>query len=274
MMDTTTSEDGAVLSAQPATNEAGADDGAMVITTDESGTPTMVPVEEAVTTEEPNAASTQDENKEAVVATEPVSAEAPTQAQDTDNEVVEWAKKKGLEINPENPNEVKLAKMQLENDRRFHEAQQNKPKITPPELIEEVDDPTLNAVVDRQNTAELKLYVRDWFDANPEMKEHRETLMKIASERPYLQDMDDVAAHLYRDPQFVSNIKQDAGRQALENLAQKQSAVPPQASASNTAVYASDSVITPSNVYELVDKNDQTWFEKNHEAISMAMQGK
>ena len=106
------------------------------------------------------------------------------------------------------------------------------------------------------------------------MKEHRETLMKIASERPYLQDMDDVAAHLSRDPQFVSNIKQDAGRQALENLAQKQSAVPPQASASNTAVYASDSVITPQNVYALVDSNDQAWFEKNHDAISKAMQGK
>jgi len=156
----------------------------------------------------------------------------------------------------------------------FYHNREKAAKIAPPELLEETDDPTLNAVVERQNTAELKLYVRDWFDANPEMKEHRETLMKIASERPYLQDMDDVAAHLYRDPQFVSNIKQDAGRHALENLAQKQSAVPPQASASNTAVYASDSVITPQNVYALVDGNDQEWFEKNHDKISKAMQGK
>lgn len=58
-MDTTTSEDGA--QAQPITNEAGADDGAMVITTDEQGTPTMVPVGQEATTE-PNAASTQDES--------------------------------------------------------------------------------------------------------------------------------------------------------------------------------------------------------------------
>lgn len=272
-MDTTTSEDGAVLAAQPTTNEAGADDGAMVITTDESGTPTMVPVGQV--TEEPNAASTQDESTEAA---EPQPTEAteevPAQAETTDSEIVEWAKKKGLEINPENPNEVKLAKLQLENDRRFHEAQQQRVKVPVPELLEETEDPTLNAIVERQNNTELKTYVRDWFDANPDMKPHRETLMQIAQERPYLQDMDDVAAHLYKNPDFVAKIKQDGGRQALENLAQKQSAVPPQASASNTAVYASDSVITPQNVYDLVDKNDQAWFEKNHDAISQAMSDK
>lgn len=273
-MDTTTSEDGAVLAAQPATNEAGADDGAMVITTDESGTPTMVPVGQEVT-EEPNAASTQDESTEAVETAEPteVTAETSTQAETTDSEIVEWAKKKGLEINPENPNEVKLAKLQLENDRRFHEAQQQRVKVPVPELLEATEDATLNAIVEKQNNQELKVYVRDWFDANPDMKEHRETLMQIAAERPYLQDMDDVAAHLYRNPDFVAKIKQDGGRQALENLAQKQSAVPPQASASNTAVYASDSVITPKNVYDLVENNSQEWFEKNHDAISKAMQG-
>lgn len=267
-MDTTTSEDGAVLSAQPTTNEAVADDGDMVVTQDEMGTPTMVPVNQ-VKPIEPNAASTQDDTQEE---TQEEAAVEPAQATETDNEIVEWAKKKGLEINPNNPNEVKLAKLQLENDRRFHEAQQ-RPKIQPPELLEQSEDPTINAVVERQNNAELKLYVRDWFDANPEMKEHRDVLLQIANERPYLQDMDDVAAHLYRNPDFVSNIKRDAGRQALENLAQKQSAVPPQASASNTAVYASDNVITPQNVYDLVDKNDQAWFEKNHDAISKAMQG-
>lgn len=278
MMDTTTSEDGAVLPAQPVANEAGADDGAMVVTTDEQGTPTMVPANQA--TGEPNAASTQDavleqdESKEAAESTEKVSGETTAQAQDTDSEIVEWAKKKGLEINPNNPNEIKLAKLQLENDRRFHEAQQSKPKVLPPELIQEVDDPTLNAVVERQNNAELKTYVRDWFDANPDMKANREDLMRIAAERPYLVDMDDVAAHLYRDPKFVARIRDEAGRQALENLAQKQSARPPEASASNTAVYASDSVITPQNVYDLVDNNDQEWFEKNHDAISRAMQGK
>lgn len=272
-METTTSEDGAVLTAQPTTNEAGADDGAMVITTDESGTPTMVPVNQVQIAAEPNAASeTQDETATEVSTEQAASTEV--QATETDQEIVEWAKKKGLEINPENPNEIKLAKLQLDNDRRFHEAQQAKPKVQPPELLDSAEDPAIDAVIQRQNDSEVKLYVRDWFDANPEMKEHRQNLMQIASERPYLTDMDDVAAHLYRDPGFVSQMRNEGGRQALENLAQKQSAVPPQASASNTAVYASDNVITPQNVSELVDKNDQAWFEKNHEAISRAMSGK
>lgn len=272
-MDTTTSEDGAVLAAQPATNEAGADDGAMVITTDESGTPTMVPVGQETTTET-NAASTQDESTEAAApqSTE-TKEEVVAQAQDTDSEIVEWAKKKGLEINPNNPNEVKLAKMQLENDRRFHEAQQSKPKVNPPELIETPDDPILSAVVEKQNNLELKSYVAEWFRANPGMEANREDLVRIAAERPYLQDMDDVAAHLYRDPKYVERIRNEGGRQALENLAQKQSAVPPQASASNTSVYASDATITPQNVYDQVDSHDQEWFEKNHDAISKAMQG-
>lgn len=269
-MDTTTSEEGAVT-AQPITNEAGADEGAMVVTNDDMGTPTMVPMNQV--TPVPNAASTQDETQED---TQEKAAEEPTvqEAQaDDKQEIVEWAKKKGLEINPENPNEVKLAKLQLDNDRRFHE-QQQKIKVIPPELLAETEDPTLNAVVERQNNAELKLYVRDWFDANPEMKQHREQLMEIAAQRPYLNDMEDVAAHLYRDPNFVANLRNEGGRQALENLAQKQSAVPPQASASNTSVYSSDTVITPSNVYDLVDKMDQKWFEKNHDAISRAMSGK
>ena len=120
-MDTTTTEDGATPVAQPSTNVAD-DDGAMVITTDESGTPTMVPVSEA-TAEAEEVTSTQDETTQGQ-STETTQEEAvaePTQADDS-QEIVEWAKKKGLEINPDNPNEVKLAKLQLENDRRFHES--------------------------------------------------------------------------------------------------------------------------------------------------------
>lgn len=273
-MQPTTTEDGAA-NAQPTTNVAEQDEGAMVISTDENGTPAMVPVSEEATTTE--VSSEQDETKPQETSTEVVEEEAAStdaQAKETDSEIVEWAKKKGIEINPENPNEVKLARLQLENDRRFHEAQQAKPKITPPELIAEAEDPVLNTVIQKQNEADTRIYVRDWFDANPEMKEYRDQLMEIASRRPYLNDLDDVAAHLYRDPKFISKIREEGGRHALENLAQKQSAVSPQSSASNTGVYSDSNVITPKNVYDLVDKNDQEWFEKNHDAISRAMQGK
>ena len=76
-----------------------------------------------------------------------------------------------------------------------------------------------------------------------------------------------------RDPSREAELKQAGGRQALENLAQKQQQIPPGADATNSGVYESQT-INPRNVYELVDKNDQVWFEKNHDAISKAIAGK
>lgn len=266
-MSTTTSEDGAVQ-AQPTTDGAGNDEGAQVVTTDEHGTPTMAPLQES---------AVEETAEETTQTTESTSDEAPAveeaQAGDSDEDVVEWAKKKGLEINPENPNELKLARLQLENDRRFHEAQQNKPKISPPTPIDETDNESVNAIIQRQNDNELRMYVRDWFDANPEMKEHRQELMRIANERPWLSDLDDVAAHYLASPERFQQAEQQGGRKALENLAQKQAAVPPRPNASNPQSLSSDNVITPQNVYDLVEKNDQQWFERNYDAINKAMQG-
>lgn len=260
-MDTTTPAEG-VVETQPAqTTEAvadsHADDQAIVI--DDNGTPSLQPV------------TSTDSVEETAVATE----DTPevTQAQETDTEVVEWAEKKGLKIDPTNPNEVKLAKMQLENDRRFHEAQQTKQIINPPELLPESEDAAYNTLIERQNVSELKSYVRDWFDANPDMKQYKSELTKISAERPYLQDMEDVAAHLYRDPNFTAKIRNEASREALTNLAQKQQQVPPATGASNTGVFQSNT-ITPQNVYDMVDSHDQVWFEKNHDRISAAMSGK
>ena len=107
-MDTTTTEDGAV-SAQPVTNVAEQDQGAMAIVTDDNGTPTMVPVEETAAKE--SEVSSEEDATTLDTSSEVVKEEAAVdtaQAKETDNEIVEWAKKKGIEINPENPNEVKL----------------------------------------------------------------------------------------------------------------------------------------------------------------------
>lgn len=262
----TTTPDGGVDETQPTTTEAvttghNAD---QVITTDESGTPTMVPVASQASADE--AGSTQDEEPQAET-------KADDAAQPQPQDVVEWAKKKGLEINPENPTEVKLAQMQREAERKMHEATASKSPVAPPELLPESDDPTYNQVIERQNIAELRMYVRDWFDANPELKEHREELQRIATERPWLTDMDDVKAHFLANPSREAQLKTDGGREALTNLAQKQQQIPPGANATNSGVYESQS-ITPRNVYDLIDKHDQAWFEKNHEAINRAISGK
>lgn len=263
-MDTTTPDGGDANASQPTTTEAvttghNAD---QVITTDESGTPTMVP------------ATSQSDDAPAVSEDEAPNGDQPkeTQAPEADDTVA-WAKKKGLDINPDNPNEVKLANMQREAERKMHQATQ-KSSVQPPELLTESEDPAYNQVIERQNQTDLKLYVRDWFDANSDMKEHRAELQRIANERPWLQDMDDVKAHFLANPSREMQLKNDGGREALTNLAQKQSQIPPGANATNSGVYDSQSTITPKNVFEQIDKHDQAWFEKNHEAINKAISGK
>lgn len=260
-MDTTTSEDGA--QAQPTTNEA-VTSGDMAIVTDNNGTPTMVPVEEVQDSSE----ATPQENAESTA-----EEAAPTEAQApeaTSDDIKDWAEKKGLPLD----DPIKLAKMYREAEKKMHQATVERVKVTPPEEIPLTEDPSMNEVIQRQNQSELRMYVRDWFDSNPDMKTHKAELMQIAQERPWLTDMDDVRAHLLASQSFIDRTKQEGGRQALENLAQKQSAVPPKAGASNPQVFASSNVITPDNVYDLIEKNDQEWFEKNYAAITRAQQGK
>lgn len=259
MENTTTPVDGAATAAQP------------TATSDDAAQPT-----EAVTTAQPDQVITKDDN--GTPSLEPASQGQPseqaveqTQATDkSDSEVAEWAEKKGIKLDPSNPDMMKLARVNLENDRKFHEANQ-KPIVTPPEELA-LTGTDIDEVIARQNISDLKLYVRDWFDANPDMKDNKAELTKIASERPWLQNMDDVKAHFLADPNRTAQLKQEGGREALTNLAQKQQAIPPTAGATNSAVYET-SAITPQNVSQMVDSHDQAWFEKNHQAISKAMSG-
>lgn len=271
-MNTTTSDDGAVTaqpSIQPEAVITEESDGSeQVITTDEHGAPTLQPV----SPQAPSASEAVSEEVEAPAET-PTETQAEPAADKTDDEIVAWSGKKGLTINPENPNEVKLARMQLEAERKMHEANQYKSAIQPPEPVAETGDPNYDVIAARQNQIELKTYVRDWFDANPEMKDHRGELQRIATERPWLSNMDDVKAHFLADPNRMASLKKEGGRQALQNIAQKQQQVPPSSGATNSNSYQS-AAITPQNVYDLVDRNDQSWFESNYDTIQKAMAGK
>lgn len=272
-MNTTTPDDGAVT-AQPSTPTEAVtteelDGSEQVITTDEHGAPTLEPV----SPQAPSASEAVSEEVEANAETPPeTQAEAEPASDKTDDEIAAWSEKKGLKINPDNPNEVKLARMQLEAERKMHEANQYKSAIQPPEPVEETGDPNYDVIAARQNQIELKTYVRDWFDANPEMKDHRGELQRIATERPWLSNMDDVKAHFLADPNRMASLKKEGGRQALQNIAQKQQQVPPSSGATNSNSYQS-AAITPQNVYDLVDRNGQSWFESNYDAIQKAMSG-
>lgn len=271
-MSTTTPDDGAADAAQPQESAAvstGHNDD-QVITTDGNGTPTMTPVASDVQDEAVSGEPTEEASQEEAPA-EP----AETQAADkTDAEIAAWSEKKGITINPENPNEVKLARMQLEAERKMHEARQVQSPVQPPEELPLTgEDPNYDTIAERLNRQEQLSYVRNWFDANPDAKDHRTELQQIAATRPWLSNMDDVYAHFLANPSREAELRKAGGKEALTNLAQKQQQIPPSAGATNSSVYQS-AQITPNNVYELVDKNDQSWFEKNHKAISDAMAGK
>lgn len=216
--------------------------------------------------------SQEEQTSDDAVSEESTPAEAKAADDKTDDEIIQWAEKKGLKINPDNPNEIRLARLNLENDRKFHESTQTKSAVQPPEEVPLTGNEALDEVVARQNRAEMQLYVRDWFDANPDMKEHRQDLMKIATDRPWLQNLDDVRAHFLADPSRADQLKQEGGKQALTNLAQKQQARPPAANATNAGVFESTK-ITSQNVDELVAKNDDAWYNAHRDEILQAAYG-
>lgn len=263
-----------------ATTTSGTDGGAAdndAATGNTAGVPEPTQTTEAVTADDTtkvdDAATSQttDQPNDAEAVSEETS--PPETQAETSDETIEWAKKKGLEIDPDNPNEVKLAQMQREAEKKMHEATKAaKVTVQPPEEVPLTGNDTIDEVVARQNRAEMQLYVRDWFDANPEMKDSRQELMKIAEERPWLQNMDDVRAHFLADPSRADQLKREGGKQALTNLAQKQQAVPPAANATNSGVFESNK-ITPENVDQLVAKNNDAWYEANREAILKAAYG-
>lgn len=257
-MDTTTPVEGAD-SAQPTqpTEAVTAEGNEQVITTDENGTPSL---ETTSTDDQP----VQDEAVE--------DAPAPTQA-DSEDDVESWAKKKGLPL--EDP--VKLAQMYRDAEKKMHEATAKAREFNTAVMDQPLIDYTGNEVIDQlasqMNQLTIQNKVNSFWESNPEAREFENKMAEIVTERPHLQnDLDALYALARNDPSREDELKREGGRQALTNLAQKQQAVPPTASATNGGSYET-AQITPSNVYEMVDSHDQAWFEKNHKAISQAMQG-
>jgi len=198
----------------------------------------------------------------------------PPEAQANDEaELAKFAKAKGYDSEKLTDGERKALDMARNAEKKMHEATQTaKTNIEPPQEVPLTGQDNIDEVIARQNASDLKLYVRDWFDANPDMKEHRQDLQKIADERPWLQNMDDVKAHFLADPNRTAQIEKEGGRKALTNLAQKQQAIPPSANANNSGVFES-SKITPENVDELVAKNDQAWYIAHRAEIQAAAFG-
>lgn len=243
MMDTTTQDEGAQVAQPEMTSGA----------------------EAAEVQQDESASQPQDQLNESSADSEQPQEEAQQESQADD--VKEWAEKKGLPLD----DPIKLAQMYRDAEKKMHEVTQ-RPKVDPPQPLEPTGDINYDQLIERQNQQELRTYVRDWFDANPDMKDHRQELMQIASERPWLQNMDDIRAHYLADPNRLKSIESEGGRKALTNLAQKQQQQPPQAGATNANSYAS-SKITPQNVDEMVSKMSPEEYQKRISEINAALQG-
>lgn len=245
-------------------------------TTLDDGANTAQPVEsEAESAEQPqveeqSASNTNDQPNESTADSteEPQEAPQEEESQADGDDVQAWAEKKGLPLD----DPIKLAKMYRDAEKKMHEATTQVPKtpINPPELLEPTGDDNYDQIVERQNVQEQRIYVRDWFDANPDMKEHREDLARIAAERPWLTNLDDVRAHYLASPEKLKSVESEGGRRALTNLAQKQQQTPPSSGATNANSYASNK-LTAANVDEMVAKMTPEEYAKRLPEINAAM---
>lgn len=267
-MDTTTSDGGASTAQPTETSEAvttghNAD---QVITTDSNGTPSLEPVTSQAQSASEEAVSEKTTSAPAV--------EETTETQAPADDIQSWAEKKGLPLD----DPVKLAKMYRDAETKMHEATQKAREFETAALetstVEYTGDPAFDSYAEVVNKMVIKDTVRDFFASTPEAREYESKMAEIVIQRPHLKgDLDALYALARNDPSREAELRSEGGRKALENLAQKQSQVPPASGATNSGVYQSQT-ITPNNVYDLVDSNDQAWFEKNHAAISKAMSGK
>lgn len=264
-MDTTTTDGGDAQASQPDTSAAVTTDehnADQVITTDDNGTPTMAPV----------TSTTSEESAEAVSEdTSTPEAQAPA-----DESVEDWAKKKGIDLEKADPK--KLAQMYRDAEKKMHDATVRARELESTAVaqvpVDYTGDPNIDSLAKQVNTLLVKNNVNDFFRDNPEAREFEPKMAEIVLQRPHLQhDLDALYALARNDPSREAQLKQAGGKEALTNLAQKQSQVPPTAGATNSGVYATNT-ITPENVHQMVDTHDQAWFEKNHKAISDAMEGK
>lgn len=259
-MDTTTPTEGAD-SAQPTqpTEAVKIEGNEQVISQDANGTPTLEPI------------TSQDDQPSANEAVE--DAPAP-EAQAEADDIKSWAEKKGLPL--EDP--VKLATMYREAEKKMHEATLKAREFNTAVMDQPLIDYTGNEAVDQLaaqvNQLTIQNKVNSFWEANPEARDFEGKMAEIVVQRPHLQnDLDALYALARNDPSREADLKREGGREALTNLAQKQQAVPPSAAATNTASFEGNT-ITPQNVYEMIDRNDQEWFQKNYQAINKAISGK
>ena len=152
--------------------------------------------------------------------------EADNQSTDQDDDILQWAEKKGL--NTEDPKQ--LLKMVRESERKMHEAttEANALKSSVKEVSED-------AGLDETSSMLNRLMVTEFYLNNPEAKKLDSQMAEIVTSKPYLANDLEVVYELAKAKASAVNTmaERQAGRkEALAQVAKAEAAQPPSTSAS------------------------------------------
>jgi len=204
-----------------------------------------------------------------------VSSEEPTTEQTNENkgdDVASWAKSKGLEINPDNPNEVKLANMQREAEKKMHQS-----TTQASELKNIINEESSNFQGDDASQMKQEIQVmkanqavNDFYQQNPDAQQFDADMAEIVRSNPNAAKAGIEALYAMAKVRSLKNGGEDqlksAGKtEALKDLSSKQKVA--SASSSATSAQMASKGITLSEVSEHTRAGDVAWLREHSAEI-------
>lgn len=230
---------------------------------------------EADVTTDAAVTSTSADEPSTTSSTESVATGEPTvtNTEESDEDVSEWARKKGLPLSEEpTENELKMARSVKEAERRMHDSTQRTSELETA-VGEQIDDavannPDLSASDARLAKIEAEVAVEKFFRSNPEASNYETKMAELVRENPArarlpLTDLYELA--VARSGQR-EDAKREGGREALEGLARKQKATAPRGNAVSST--ASGNKITRQAINEAIQTGNDAWLADNRDEIN------
>lgn len=179
-----------------------------------------------------------------------------------DDQLSEFAKNKGLELDSENAK--KAAKMAMEAERNMHKATgragelEKSMSTMSDDSAQQVAEATGQdpEVLKRLQRMEVKESIRDFWDANPNARKYEKEMATIATGSGLMGSPDAIlkAAYAMAVANDQGAVKSQGKREALESLAHKQQAAVPTGSATNSGVTPKEKPFEELSINEMESK--------------------
>jgi hypothetical protein len=191
---------------------------------------------------------------------------------EVDEKLQSFAKGQGIENVAElSEREQKLLKVAYDNNAGY---QRNRQKASELEkgLTQRVDEEAEYQGLQDDDRIVLhkmavKQAVRDFWDENPEAKNHEKQMIEVLADNPHLAgDLEALYGKALLRSGASDTLKSEGGREALNRLANKQRAASPQGSAVNSAIPSNK--ITRDVIREKTQAGDVAWLDKNQTEIN------